>query len=53
MLARRLNEQTIFTGEIRYETKGTVTLQLANLPFEIPLEGTVVFDPKTREGKWE
>lgn len=45
--------KTIFTGEIRYATKGTVTLQIAKLPFDIPIEGTMVIDPKSGKGKWE
>jgi LEA14-like dessication related protein len=44
---------TIFTGELRLDAKGTMTLQLANLPFEIPIVGTVVIDPKTGKGRWE
>jgi LEA14-like dessication related protein len=44
---------TILTGEIRYDTKGTLTLQLADLVFEVPIAGTVVFDPVTRKGRWE
>jgi LEA14-like dessication related protein len=44
---------TIFTGEIRYRTEGTLTLKLADLEFEIPIDGTVAFDPKTGTGRWE
>lgn len=45
--------KTIFTGEIRYPARGLLTLQLANLTFEVPLEGTVVLDPKSGKGRWE
>lgn len=45
--------KTIFTGEVRYATKGILTLQLAQLPFEIPIEGTMVLDPKSGQGRWE
>lgn len=45
--------QTIFTGEVRYPTRGSLTLQIADLPFELPIKGTMVIDPKTRTGRWE
>ncbi len=44
---------TIFTGELRLNAKGTMILQLANLPFEIPIVGIVVIDPKSGKGRWE
>ena len=44
---------TVFKGELRFDAKGTMVLQLADLPFEIPIEGKVVIDPKTGKGRWE
>lgn len=43
----------ILKGEIRYAAVGKVTLGLANLAFEVPLEGTVVIDPKEQKVRWE
>lgn len=45
--------ESIFKGEIRYAAVGKVTLGLARLDFEVPLEGTVVIDPKDQKVRWE
>ncbi len=44
---------TIFTGELRFDAEGIMVLQLAGLPFEIPLAGRVVIDPRSGSGHWE
>ncbi len=44
---------TVFKGELRFDAKGTMVMQLADLVFEIPINGKVVIDPKTGKGRWE
>jgi LEA14-like dessication related protein len=43
---------SILTGELRFDARGLMVLQLATLPFEVPIEGVVIIHPTTGEVEW-
>jgi LEA14-like dessication related protein len=43
----------VFRGEMKFDAKGMMIVELADLPFEIPIEGQVIVDARTGKGRWE
>lgn len=41
------------TGKLKYRMEGMMVVELADLPFEIPLAGNLEFDTQTGNGRWE
>lgn len=45
--------QTVFTGSVKYKAQGKVTVKIADYPFELPINGTVIIRPASKTVGWE